>query len=300
MSNLEACIMFNRLTSFSTANYTVADLDNQQTYIDVLIEVCGDGYVAGALINFYDFMIDPITLELLNLLSLPTDLVSLIIYANNLLADNQYRSDINLNNYRLRNNEIIPAILYKQLAIAYARYRATARNSNPVRMSVDPNCVIKALQALPTVQDYPYLGPMTELKMNYLASMKGYAGMNNDEAYKEDKRVYDESMVGIVGTSTDNAKNCGKERHLVLEPKVLNARGMLELTDPKDIDKLDDTQLETALEMLNPGGLLHDDPVRTAMAKKQRGHAIPIAKQSPMLVSTGLDATVQYRTSDDY
>lgn len=300
MSNLEACIMFNGLTSFSTANYTVADLDNQQTYIDVLIEVCGDGYVAGALINFYDFMIDPITLELLNLLSLPTDLVSLIIYANNLLADNQYRSDINLNNYRLRNNEIIPAILYKQLAIAYARYRATARNSNPVRMSVDPNCVIKALQALPTVQDYPYLGPMTELKMNYLASMKGYAGMNNDEAYKEDKRVYDESMVGIVGTSTDNAKNCGKERHLVLEPKVLNARGMLELTDPKDIDKLDDTQLETALEMLNPGGLLHDDPVRTAMATKQRGHAIPIAKQSPMLVSTGLDATVQYRTSDDY
>lgn len=300
MSNLEACILFNGLTSFTTANYTVSDLDNQQTYIDVLVEVCGDGYVAGALVNFYDFMIDPITLELLELLSLPTDLVSLIIYANNLLADNQYRSDINLNNYRLRNNEIVPAILYKQMAIAYARYRATARNSNPIKMSVDPNCVIKALQALPTVQDYPYLGPMTEIKMNYLASMKGYAGMNNDEAYKEDKRAYDESMVGVVGVSTDNAKNCGKERHLVLEPKVLNARGMLELTDPKDIDKLNDTQLETALEMLNPGGLLHDDPVRTAMATKQRGHAIPTAKQSPMLVTTGLDATIQYRTSNDY
>ena len=85
--------------------------------------------------------------------------------------------------------------------------------------------------------------------MNYLASMKGYAGMNNDEAYKEDKRAYDESMVGVVGVSTDNAKNCGKERHLVLEPKVLNARGMLELTDPKDVDQLNDTQLETALEM---------------------------------------------------
>lgn len=300
MSNMEACIMFNGLTAFNTSNYTIADLDNQQTYIDILIEVCGDGYVAGALVNFYDFMIDPITAELLDLLSLPKDIVSLIIYANNLLADNQYTTDVALSNYRLRNNEVIPAILYKQLSIAYARYRATARNSNPVRMSVDPNCVIKSLQALPTVQDYPYLGPMTELKMNYLASMKGYAGMNNDEAYKQDKRVYDESMVGVVGISTDNAKNCGKERHLVLEPNVINTRGMLELTDPKDIDKLNDTQLETALELLNPGGLRHDDPVRTAMATKQRGHAIPTRSQSPMLITSGLDATVQHRTSDDY
>lgn len=300
MSDMEACILFNGLTSFTTANYTLSDLDNQQTYIDILIEVCGDGYVAGALVNFYDFMIDPKTLTILKLLSLPTDIVSLIIYANNLLADNQYQNDLNLCNYRLRNNEIVSAILYKQLSIAYARYRATARNSNPSKMSVDRGCVIKALQELPTVQDYPYLGPMTELKMSYLASMKGYAGMNNDEAYKMDKRAYDPSMIGVVGVSTDNAKNCGKERHLVLEPKITNALGMIDLTDPKDIDSLDDTQLETALEMLNPGGLMHDDPVRTAMATKQRGHAIPVKEQSPLLVSNGLDATVQYRTTNYY
>lgn len=300
MSDMEACIMFNGLNAFTTTNYSIADLDNQQSYIDILTEITGDGYIAGALVNFYDFLIDPITLKLLVILSLPTDVVSLIIYANNLLADNQYRTDLHFSNYRLRNNEIVAAILYKQLSIAYARYRATARNSNPVKMSVDPDCVIKALQKLPTVQDYPYLGPMTEVKMNYLASMKGYAGMNNDEAYKQDKRVYDDSMMGIVGVSTDNAKNCGKERHLVVEPKIINARGMVELTDPKDFDKLEDVEIETALELLNPSGLLHDDPVRTAMATKQRGHVIPVKSQSPMLISNGMDATIQYRTSDDY
>ena len=94
MSDMEACIMFNGLNSFTTKNYTIAELDNRQTYIDILIEVCKDGYVSGALINFYDFMISPFTKQLLELYNLPTDLVSLIIYANNLLVDNQDRKSV--------------------------------------------------------------------------------------------------------------------------------------------------------------------------------------------------------------
>lgn len=300
MSDMEACLMFNGLTSFTTKNYTIAELDNRQTYIDILIEVCNDGYVSGALINFYDFMINPFTKQLLELYNLPTDLVSLIIYANNLLVDNQYTTDISLVNYRIRRNETIPAILYKQLSIAYSRYRSTANNANPAKMKVDQSCVIKVVQALPTCQDYNYSGPMTEVKMRGLASMKGYVGMNNDRAYKMDKRVYDKSMLGVIGMSTDNAKNCGKERHMVLEPKIINARGIIDITDPKDIDSLSMPQLETAVELLNPGGLMHDDPVRTAMATKQRGSAIPVKDQCPMLISTGMDTTIQYRTCDDY
>ena len=35
------------------------------------------------MINYYDFMIDPITLEILKTLDYPTDIVSLVIFANN-------------------------------------------------------------------------------------------------------------------------------------------------------------------------------------------------------------------------
>lgn len=300
ISNMEACIMFNGLTTFNTQNYAVSDLDNRQTYIEVLTEVCGDGYVAGALVNFYDFMINPFTENLLEILSLPTDLVSLIIYANNLLADNQYTPDLHMSNYRLRRNEVITSILYKQLTIAYSRYRTTSNNANPAKMSLDRACIIKELQKLQTNQDYNYSGPMTEVKMKSLATMVGYAGMNNERAYKMDKRMYDESMLGIVGVSTDNAKNCGKERHLVLEPNVINARGMIDIGSKEDCGKFNMSQLATGIELLNPGGLYHDDPVRTAMATKQRGSAIPVKDQCPMLISTGMDATIHYRTGDDY
>lgn len=300
MSNMEACIMFNGLTTFNTQNYTLSDLDNRQTYIEILTEVCGDGYVAGALVNFYDFMINPFAENMLEILNLPTDLVSLIIYANALLADNQYTPDLHMSNYRLRRNEVVASILYKQLTIAYSRYRATANNANPAKMTVDRSCVIKELQKLQTNQDYNYSGPMTEIKMKSLATMVGYAGMNNERAYKMDKRMYDESMLGIVGTSTDNAKNCGKERHLVLEPNVINARGMIEVGTKESSKDFNVSQLATGIELLNPGGLFHDDPVRTAMATKQRGSAIPVKDQCPMLISTGMDSTIHYRTGDDY
>lgn len=300
MSDMEACMMFNGLTEIPTSLYTIAEMDERDTYIGIFEYLFGSGYIAGGLMNYYDFMIDPITLKVIRMLNYPEDLVSLIIYANNLLADNDYKSDMNLSMYRLRDNEIIPALLYKQMTVAYSRYRKTSKNNNPVKMSVDPDCVIKALNDLPTVESYSKLSPIVEVRNNSIASMKGYVGMNEDKAYKPDKRVFDDSMLGIIGVSTDIAANCGKERHLVLEPTVTNALGMMKLNNRQNLDELKDVNLETPVEMICPGGLRHDDPVRTAMASKQSGHAIPVKKQSPLLVSNGFDSTIQYRTCDDF
>lgn len=300
MSDIEACMMFNGLTEIPTSMYTIAEMDDRETYLSIFEHLYGSGYIAGALVNYYDFMIDPITLKILRMLNYPEDIVSLIIYANNLLADNDYKSDMNLSMYRLRDMEIIPAIMYKQMTVAYSRYRATANNKNPIKMTVDPDCVVKALNNLPTVESYSKLSPILEVRNDSLASMVGVSGMNEERAYTPEKRVFDDSMLGVVGVSTDIAGNCGKERHLVLEPSVVNALGMMELHGKERADELKDVNLLTSVEMLCPGGVRHDDPVRTAMATKQSGHTIPVAKQSPLLVSNGVDSTIQYRTCDDF
>lgn len=300
MSDIEACIMFNGLLDLPTALYSIAEMDDRETYISFFEYLFGSGYIAGGLLNYYDFMIDPITLKIIKMLNYPEDIVSLIIYANNLLADNNYKSDLNLSMYRLRDNEIVPALVYYEMTKAYSRYRKTFHNNNPVKMSVDPDCVFKALNELPSVESYSRLSPVTEVKTNSIASMKGYVGMNMDRAYKQDKRVFDDSMLGIVGLSTDISGNCGKERHLVLEPNIINAYGMMKVGNRKDISELKDVNLETPVEMICPGGLRHDDPVRTAMASKQSCHAIPIKDQSPLLVSNGFDSTIHYRTCDDF
>lgn len=300
MSNMEACMMFNGFTEMSTSLYTIDEMNNRTTYLDIFKDLLGTSYVAGGFINYYEFMIDPITLEVLQLLQYPTDIVSLTIFANNMLADNRYTSDQNLNQYRLRENEIVAAILYKNIARAYSRYRQTANNPNPVKITMDENAVIKELLALPTVEDYSTLSPMVEIHKSSTVSMKGPNGLNLDRAYKADKRAFDDSMIGVCGISTDPGPNCGKVRQLVAEPTVTNALGFMDLNNRGDLSKLNDTNLSVPVEMLTPMSATHDDPNRNAMATKQTCHVIPVRDNCPVLISTGMDQSIHYRTGNDF
>ena len=124
--------------------------------------------------------------------------------------------------------------------------------------------------------------------------------MNKDRSYTEEKRNYHDNMVGIIGISTDIAGNCGKERHLVVEPNVINAYGMLDVKGRESSKDMDYTKLLTTEEMTYPLGVAHDDPNRTAMTSKQSCHAIPVMDQSPCLITNGFDSTIQYRTSNDF
>ena len=300
MANIEACMLFNGFTEMSTSLYTIEEMNDRATYLDIFQDLLGTSYVAGGFINYYDFMIDPITLEVLELLQYPTDLVSLTIFANNMLADNKYVFDQNLNQYRLRENEIVAAILYKNIARAYSRYRQTANNPNPVKISMDENAVIKELMALPTVEDYSTLSPMVEIHKASTVSMKGANGLNLDRAYKADKRAFDDSMIGVCGISTDPGPNCGKVRQLVAEPTVTNALGFMDLNNRGDLSKLEDVNLSVPVEMLTPMSATHDDPNRNAMATKQTCHVIPVKDNCPILISTGMDQGIHYRTGNDF
>lgn len=301
VGNMEASLLFNGFTSFSPDKFTITSMDERETYLEIFEYLFGSSLsIADALINYYDFMIDPITLQILELLDYPTDIVSLLIFANSMLADNDFNSDIDLNQYRIRKSEAIPAILYKQIAKSYARYRRTANNPNPVKITMDENAVIKELVALPTVEDYSELSPMVEVHKNGLASMKGVDGMNQDRAYKLDKRAYDDSMMGVFSISTDPGPNCGKIRQMVAEPNIINARGFLELNNRKDVDKLKDVNISSPVEMLTTMAATHDEPNRTCMSTKQTCHVIPVTDNAPILISTGMDQAIHYRTGNGF
>lgn len=301
ISNTEACILFNGLNEIDTNLYTISEMDDKEVYLDIFETLVGSAYITGALNNFYDWLIDPITLDILNSLNLPTDIVSVFIYASNLLADNQYRNDIDLHNQRLRDFEIVPAILYQQLSMAYSRYKQTANNPNPVKISVDEDCVLKEIVALTTVEPHSRLSPMIDANKEHFASLQGLSGMNQERAYKPEKRAYHDSMLGVVGLTTATDRSCGKIRQLALEPKILNTAGSFDVCDSKeDVEKLSNVNLSTPMELFTPLGLTHDDPTRTAMASKQSSHTIPVNNNCPILISTGMEQMVHYRTGNDF
>ena len=92
--------------------------------------------------------------------------------------------------------------------------------------------------------------------------------------------------------------NVGVARKLALEPNIKGPRGYLDIND--DNSKLNDVNLFTAAELLTPMGNTHDESIRLAMASKQSGHIIPVEKSSPVLISNGVEQTIQYSLSKDF
>ena len=156
---IQNSMLMNAFTSFDTKAYTFKDMDDKGTYVDIFGVVFGTRILASAFDAFYDNMIDPISRELLQSMNYPTDIVSLIIAANTLLADNGYSSEINMNNFRVRSNEMVNAMLYKIVANAFSKYKRTAANKTPIKISVPPSALIKEIVTSQSVEDYSILNP---------------------------------------------------------------------------------------------------------------------------------------------
>lgn len=295
--NATSSLLLNGLRQMKTENYNIADMDTKEPYLDVFKKIYGKVSIANALDNSYEFSIDPITKEVLEDMNLPTQIVEVLIYAVKLLADNQYSLEINEGLSRVRSVEQIPAILYDTLAKNYITYK----NSNGrKKFSVPRDAVIKKLLEMKNVEDYSTLNPILELERSHTITAKGWRGVNLDDSYTIEKRSYDPSMIGIIGTATSPDGQCGVQRTLTLEPKIKSVRGYVDITDSKDLKKLKDVNLFSPGELSVPLGATRDDPIRIGHAIKQSKHMIPVKKSSPVLISNGVEESCRFDLSTDF
>lgn len=293
------CLLMNAFGDIPTKGFKYEEFDQKDVYLTLFDVMFGTKIIGNAFFNFYEFMIDPITREVLEDLNYPTDFVSLLLFANSLLADNSFIKENNMNLYRIRSNELVNAFLYKEISNAYIRYRLTANNNNPVKISVPQDIVLKRILTAQTVEDYSILNPIVELEKSRAITPKGHSGLNVDEAYTQDKRAYDKTMLGLLAMSTSPDANCGIVRQLTMEPNILGPRGYIDIKDDK-LHELFDAHLFSPAELLSPLGVTRDDSIRTAMATKQSKHIIPIDKSAPVLISNGSEQAIHYHLSDDF
>ena len=57
-------MILNGIKSFDTASYNLAEFDERTPYIDYVRKVYGRSIIENAIMNFYEFFIDSITLEI--------------------------------------------------------------------------------------------------------------------------------------------------------------------------------------------------------------------------------------------
>lgn len=295
----ENSLLMNAFADIPTKAFEYEQFDDREVYLEIFETMFGRRNIGTAFDNFRDFMIDPMTKEVLEDLNLPTNFTEVVLYANALLVDNAYKLENDMSLYRVRSNEVINGHLHKQIATAYSQYRTTAMNNNPRKISIRKDAVLKDLLMSPTVEDYSILNPIVELEKSRAITPKGLSGLNVSSAYTQDKRSYDKTMMGVLAMSTSPDANCGIVRQLTMEPNIISTRGYIDVNDG-DLDALTDTKLFSPAELMSPLGASRDDTIRTAMATKQSKHIIPIKNASPVLISNGAEQSIHYHLGDDF
>ena len=199
-----AQLIINGLNAIEPKQFNFDDLNSHRGYLEYLAYKHGTRKFQNQLMNLYEFFIDPISKEVCQHHSLPTEADLLMIAAVELLADNGHVSKASDKSYRVRSVEIIPSILYTQIQKQYQKY---VNSGYKEPMTIPRDLVIKILQDQPTVDEYSTLNPAIELGKAHAISAKGYSGANKDRMYDEEKRSYDETSIGKLAISSSPKHN---------------------------------------------------------------------------------------------
>ena len=259
-------LLMNGFKSCSLIDFDYEDLESKDTFISLILPFYpGKSKIYNALDNYRDFLLDTKAKEILTDFGYPTDLVDLLVVAAGMLTDTNYLIENNLNNMRIRSNEVIADLVYKNVTGAYNAYRSTAHKDKPTKLTMKKSQIIDDLLSSDTnmIEEFSTLNPVLELEKQRSVTFKGIRGIQLDRAMTLPRRAYDKSMVGTVGLSTSPDANVGVARQLTLEPQITSTYGYIDTSKP--VEELTSANLFTTAELLQPLGVMHDDPDRTAI-----------------------------------
>ena len=296
-ASYEASMLLNGLSICDTEEFSLEDMNKRATWLDFL-DSFGGRVVADGLDNFVDLFLDPITKEVCEHEGMPTNYFDLLIYANNLLSDNDYNRHTDISGNRYRTNELVAGYFYQALSKAYEEYKIQIKRGRRVGMSMKRSIVIDMIFQDPMTSDLSILNPLLEIEASNSVSFKGLSGMNSSRSYSLDKRTYDDSMNNKLALSTGFAANVGINRQTTIDMDINGKRGYI---NNSDNDEKSVAKTLSMTEAVTPFGTTHDDPFRSAMTFIQTSkHSMRTKKSMPLLITNGADEAMPYISSDTF
>ena len=294
-------LLMNGLKVCNTEDFSLTEINLKTTYVNFL-DMFGGRIKADGLDNFYELLIDyPITYNSLKYYKLPTDYVSLLLYANQLLTDNKFikHTDIT-SSRRIRRNELVADLLYRNvLSKAYGDYCTQIKHRGQGVFSVKRNALINAVLLNNTTEDQSIINALNEYEAYNRITPEGPGGLNTSRAYTLDKRGYDDSMKNVLSMSTGFSGKVGIPRQATIDANVNGYRGYITSNSEDSKDEINVTKTLCMTEALTPYGITRDDPFRSAMNFVQTSkHGMRCRHSDPLLITTGADEALPYLISD--
>lgn len=205
-------LLMNGLKKCDLSDFDYEDLESKDTIISLILPFFpGNSKIYHALDNFRDFLLGEKTKEILTDMGYPTDLTSLLVIAAGMLSNTDYLIENNLNNMRIRSNEVIADLVYRAVTTAYEAYRETAYKDKPTRLFIKKDAIIDALLTESNlIEEVSVVNPVLELEKQRSVTFKGIRGIQLDRAMTVPRRSYDKSMLGTVGITTSAENDIGR------------------------------------------------------------------------------------------
>lgn len=295
--NYSSSLLMNGLKECNTEDYSIKEVNTKTMWTEML-DLFGGRIKADGLDNFYDLMFDPITIRTCEVYDIPSDFVSGLIYASNLLADSKYNKHADITGNRFRTNELIAGYTYKALSESYADYKTKLKKTGKAVMTIKQSAIIDKILTDNTTSDASTINDLCYAEAANTVSWKGLSGLNSERSYSLDKRIYDDSMNGILAMSTGFAGTVGENRQATVNMNIEGKRGYIK-DNSDNFDNMNDLNSMCISECLTPMSTTHDDPFREAMSYTQRTkHDMRVAGGDPLLITNGMDDALSRFTPD--
>ena len=291
-------LLMNGLKELDTEDIALSEFGPKGTgWVDHIADRLGGPGHAKALINYQTSFIDPMTESLLADLNLPTDMAGVLLYANNLLEDNQYSDPNDITSYRLRGPELINTLLYKTLHREMERVRATRESASPQKLMVNQTDVMRQIQGASNVEEVSELNPLLEVELRGKATWTGAAGgLGDGRTVTRGMRAFHKSMHGVFGYYSPDSSEIGVKRSLTFATLIDDSRGRFS----KD-EKPNTAEKTLAFgELITPFVSAHADSPRIGMQSKQATHTMPVLKHTPLLFGSGAEKALATATGNTF
>ena len=295
--------LLNGLNYIDTKQIKINDMNTPEPYLEWLYDEYQTRNIAKGWSDFKELCLDGITLEILRDMNLPTDLLELLLYCNDLLGDNSFdhESDGDMKNlYRIRCHEVIPETIYKCIANQYKLLRK-AKDPSKVSLSIPQDAVMAKLFKLTTFNNHDVTNPLNELKQRGVVTFKGSTGINDKNAFNSVKRAYGSHFPGIIAMSSPDNFQVGITKQLTANPNIVSTRGYVKTFESKEEqEKATSSELVAIEESIFPWAMKKDDPKRISYMTGQVVHTIKSSGSEPGIVITSSDKIIANVTSDDF
>lgn len=242
----------------------------------------------------YDLMeelfLDPITIEVLETMREPTNLVDLMLRCVDLIKTDDAPDEADPKYMRIRGMERIAGTIYMLMVQAIREQR---RQPNPgnAPISLPPGALKAALNADSSIQLVSEINPIHNLKEQEAVTLAGEGGRSARTLVKRN-RLFHDNDVGILSEHTPDSSKVGIRSFLTPNAKINGLRGLAGDWEPS----------EGSTSLLSTSGLTfpdmdRDDGKRGNLAAVQQSAVVPAVGYEMSPYQTGYGSVIASRVS---